>query len=445
MSDDYDEYRRKVIDAQRQWNYDRSAIYIGTAIVASNFDGDYEDPRIQGPDDYDSMTLAQMVQKVNDMKPDIVDAAGEVWWQISNDIEAAATAFNTEFEKTVTAGADGKTAWSGASGPAAVKAVNDYTTRTESLHIAAHLIGNKLKEMVTGLHQTKALMPTAEPPKDLDGKVLPPDGIMKEGDYTAEEAEDEGRRILRTVYGQVAHQTDHGVPVLPAAPKVVDDGPDQPYVPPGDGGGEENGGGGEDGGGGETGGGTGGTGETGGGEDTGGGTGTEPEDTGTTAASAETQSTPQTTSTPTDTSRAATTGTTGTPTGTGYVPGGSGRSGSGSGSGFPGRGGGSGGGGSAGGSNQPGAGRSLPGGGHPQSGAAPAAAAAARGGAAGAGRAGMAGMPMGGMGGGRGGGQDEEKQGQSAIKDYLINQQNGEELTGLDSMPKTVPPVLGEG
>ncbi|WP_280215666.1 hypothetical protein [Nocardia cyriacigeorgica] len=437
MSDDYDEYRRKVIDAQRQWNYDRSAIYIGTAIVASNFGGDYEDPRIQGPDDYDSMTLAQMVQKVNDMKPDIVDAAGEVWWQISNDIEAAATAFNTEFEKTVTAGADGKTAWSGASGPAAVKAVNDYTTRTESLHIAAHLIGNKLKEMVTGLHQTKALMPTAEPPKDLDGKVLPPDGIMKEGDYTAEEAEDEGRRILRTVYGQVAHQTDHGVPVLPASPKVVDDGPNQPYVPPGDGGGEENGGSGENGGGGETGGGTG---ETGG---TGGGTGTEPEDTGTTAASAETQSTPQTTSTPTDTSRAATTGTTGTPTGTGYVPGGSGRSGSGSG--FPGRGGGSGGGGSAGGSNQPGAGRSLPGGGQPQSGAAPAAAAAARGGAAGAGRAGMAGMPMGGMGGGRGGGQDEEKQGQSAIKDYLINQQNGEELTGLDSMPKTVPPVLGEG
>ncbi|MBF6085107.1 hypothetical protein IU485_27425 [Nocardia cyriacigeorgica] len=440
MSDDYEEYRRKVIDAQRQWNYDRSAIYLGTAIVASNFDGDYEDPRIQGPDDYDSMTLAQMVQKVNDMKPEIVDAAGEAWWQISNDIEAAATAFNTEFGKTVTAGADGKTAWSGASGPAAVKAVNDYTTRTESLHIAAHLVGNKLKEMVTGLHQTKALMPTAEPPKDMDGKVLPPDGIMKEGDYTAEEAEDEGRRILRTVYGQVAHQTDHNVPVLPAAPKVIDDGPNEPYIPPGEGGGEE--GGGEENGGGENGGGT--QGETGGGEETG-GTSTEPDDddTSTTAASTETQSTPQTTSTPTGTGQATSTGTSGTPTGTGYVPGGSGRSGSGSG--FPGRGGGSGGGGSAGGGNTPGAGRSLPGGGQPQSGAAPAAAAAGRGGAAGAGRMGMGGMPMGGMGGARGSGQDEEKSGQSAIKDYLINQQNGEELTGLDSVPKTVPPVLGEG
>ncbi|NEW27558.1 hypothetical protein [Nocardia cyriacigeorgica] len=445
MSDDYEEYRRKVIDAQRQWNQDRSAIYIGTALVASTFDGQYEDPRIKGPDNYDTMTLAEMVQKVNEMKPELVEAAGVAWWQIGKDIKDAAAAFNTEFQKTV--GGEGKApAWGGVSGAKAVEAVNTYATRTEPLSTAAHLVGNKLHELVTGLHQTKALMPTAEPPKDLDGKVLPPDGIMKEGDYTAEEAEDEGRRILRTVYGQVAHQTDHGVPVLPAAPKVVDDGPDQPYVPPGEGGGENGGGGGDNGGGtGENGGGTGenggGTGETGGGEDTGGETSTEPEDTGTTAASTETQSTPQTTSTPTDTGRPTTTGT-GTPTGTGYLPGGSG--GSGSGSGFPGRGGGSGGG-SAGSSGQPGAGRSLPGGGQPQSGAAPAAAAAGRGGAAGAGRMGMGGMPMGGMGGARGGSQDEEKSGTSGIKDYLITQEHGEELTGLDSTPKTVPPVIGEG
>ncbi|MFE3442170.1 hypothetical protein ACFXNW_03980 [Nocardia sp. NPDC059180] len=440
MSDDIEEYRRKVIDAQRQWNYDRSAIYVGTLFVASKFDGDYEDPRIQGPDDYDSMTLAQMVQKVNDMKPNIVDAAGDAWWQISKDIEAAASAFNTEFQKSVATGPDGKTAWAGDSAEAAVKGVNDYTTRTEPLHIAAHLVGNKLKEMVTGLHQTKALMPTAEPPKDLDGKVLPSDGIMKEGDYTTEEAEDEGRRILRTVYGQVANQTDHNVPVLPAAPKVVDDGGGNPYVPPGPGGNkEENGGGGDTGGSG--GGNDGGTpGETGGGEETGGETTTESEEPSTTSASTDTQSTPQTTSTPTDTSKAATTGTTGTPTGAGYTPGGSGRSGGGSG--FPGRGGGSGGGGSSSGGGTPGAGRSLPGGGTPQVGSTPAAASAGKSGAAGAGR--MGGMPMGGMGGaGRGGGQDDEKSGQSGIKEYLVTQEHGDELTGLAAMPKTVPPVIG--
>ncbi|WP_280235575.1 hypothetical protein [Nocardia cyriacigeorgica] len=439
MSDDYEEYRRKVIDAQRQWNYDRSAIYFAQAFVASKFDGDYEDPRIKGPDDYDTMNLAQMVQKVNGMKPELVEAAGTAWLQISKDINDAATTFNTEFHKTVATGAGGKAAWSGASASAAVNAVNNYATRTEPLGTAAHLVGIKLNEMVTGLHQTKALMPTAEQPKDLDGKVLPPDGIMKEGDYTTEEAEDEGRRILRTVYGQVANQTDHNVPVLPAAPKVVDDGGGDVPKPPGTGGenpGGENPGGGNTGG--EDGGGD--PGQTGGGDDIGGDDpGTETEEPGTTTAGTETQSTPQTTSTPTDTGKAATTGTPGTPTGAGYVPGGSGRPGSGSG--IPGSGGGSGGSGSSGG-GAPGQGRSLPGGGTPQSGASAAAAAAGKPGA-GAGRMG-GGMPMGGMGApGRGGGQDEEKSGQSAIKDYLINQQNGEELTGLDSMPKTVPPVLG--
>ncbi|WP_433723486.1 hypothetical protein ACQP0C_24565 [Nocardia sp. CA-129566] len=56
------------------------------------------------------------------------------------------------------------------------------------------------------------------------------------------------------------------------------------------------------------------------------------------------------------------------------------------------------------------------------------------------GRSGMSGM---GMPGSRGGGKDDEKESKS--KEYLVNQQNGEELTGLDEAHrvKTVPPVIG--
>jgi hypothetical protein len=39
-------------------------------------------------------------------------------------------------------------------------------------------------------------------------------------------------------------------------------------------------------------------------------------------------------------------------------------------------------------------------------------------------------------------GKDDERQ-TSGVKDYLINKQNGEEVTGLDSIPKSVPPVIG--
>ncbi|MFE3543723.1 hypothetical protein ACFXK0_12175 [Nocardia sp. NPDC059177] len=60
-----------------------------------------------------------------------------------------------------------------------------------------------------------------------------------------------------------------------------------------------------------------------------------------------------------------------------------------------------------------------------------------------AGRNGMSGMGGMGAGGARGKGDDDNE---VATKDYLINQQNGEELTGLseDQRVRTVPPVIGE-
>ncbi|SLH61428.1 Uncharacterised protein [Mycobacteroides abscessus subsp. abscessus] len=83
----------------------------------------------------------------------------------------------------------------------------------------------------------------------------------------------------------------------------------------------------------------------------------------------------------------------------------------------------------------PGAGSSVPG--------APAAVQTATSSAAGRaaanGRAGMMGMP--GMA-GRGAQSDEEHT--KGVPDYLINQENGEELIGTATRPKAVPPVIGE-
>lgn len=53
---------------------------------------------------------------------------------------------------------------------------------------------------------------------------------------------------------------------------------------------------------------------------------------------------------------------------------------------------------------------------------------------------------MGMPGGARGKNDDDNEKQKSAIAETLVNQANGEELTGLDPehRPKTVPPVLGE-
>ncbi|MFE7746239.1 hypothetical protein [Nocardia sp. NPDC057455] len=219
----YDEYRNRIIAAQEQWNRERDTIYDFTGRLGTSFQGEYEPPRILGPDNYDSMTLAQMVDAVNAMRPGTVREASEAWLNIGMNLTGAIQAFNEQFGRTVT-GDGTNPGWTGQSGKAAADAVTNYRNQSGNLADAAGLVSFKLSEMHTGLEQTQALMPQATERPDLLGKTLPQDGVMKAGDYTEEEATQEARRILRTVYGQVANQTDHGVPILPTAPQIVADG-----------------------------------------------------------------------------------------------------------------------------------------------------------------------------------------------------------------------------
>ncbi|WP_280241214.1 hypothetical protein [Nocardia abscessus] len=222
----YEEYRARIIAAQEQWNRERDTIYDFTSRLGSSFQGEYEPPRIPGPDNYDSMTLAQMVDAVNAMRPGTVREASEAWLNIGMNLTGAIQAFNEQFGRTVT-GDGTNPGWTGQSGKAAADAVTNYRNQSGNLADAAALVSFKLSEMHTGLEQTQALMPQATE-RPLTGKTLPQDGVMKAGDYTEEEATQEARRILRTVYGQVATQTDHGVPVLPTAPQIVVDTGPQP-------------------------------------------------------------------------------------------------------------------------------------------------------------------------------------------------------------------------
>lgn len=435
----YEEYKARVIAAQEQWNRERDGIYLTQQFgqFATIFAGETQPNHLSGKDDsYDHMQLSEIQAAVSAMKPGLVNSASEVWNKIGSDLSTSIVAFNKAFEATMNA----QNGWTGEAASAAVAAVKNYASQSSTLPAAATAVSLKLAEMKTGLEQTQALMPGLTERPTLAGKTLPVDGDMKSDDYNDTERLEEARRILRTVYGQVAVQSDTGVPFMPTAPKIVAE----------DGGGDPS----------ALGGGT--SGPTGGNTDTSGTGGGQqtPEDTGgdqtpqetgnptategdsgspdtdpsstddgdTTAAST---ATPTTTNpnaaqagTPTTASPSAQNPATATPLGT--TPG-AGRGG-----------GGSGGGGGRGGTSPgaPGAGRSVTG--APSSAGQPAAAAAGRAAAAGAGRAGMAGMPGMGGAGARGQNDDEHR----GVPDYLINQENGEILTGIGDI-RTVPPVIG--
>ncbi|MFD4460172.1 hypothetical protein [Nocardia sp. NPDC058480] len=448
----YEDYKSRVIAAQEQWNTERAKIY--DRQLAGNystiFGGDIQPPHITTPDSYDSMTLEQMQAAVAAMKPQLVDDAVTAWANIGGALMGTFIGFNQQFARTIT-GADGHSGWTGAAASAAVAAVNNYAQQSIPLSQAATAISLKLTEMRTGIEQTQALMPGLTERTNVTGKSLPTDGVMKVDDHNRDEATQEGRRILRSVYSQVAGQTDNGVPFLPAAPTIAgDDGG------PGSNGdtntvGNQNG-------------------STTDGTTTedptadSSGDGAMPEDSGTEPSSTTPSSTEPGSTTPqstTTTSQSTTTPTATTPTSPGVATPGTGSPGvGGSVVGSPGVGGsvvGSPGGsgsvvGSRGGSGQGGSGSPRAGGGTPTSASpgnavpgsqSPAAAAAAgtRSGTTssgtGRGAAGIGGM--GAPGAGRGN-SDEERT--KAIPDYLITQENADLLLGTNEI-RTVPPVIG--
>ncbi|MFD8099535.1 hypothetical protein ACFV24_08365 [Nocardia fluminea] len=434
----YEDYKSKVIAAQEQWNTERAKIYDRQLAgnYATIFGGDLQPPHITTPDNYDSMSLEQMQAAVAAMKPQIVDDAVTAWANIGGALMGTFTGFNQQFARTAT-GAGGHSGWTGAAASAAVAAVNNYAQQSIPLSQAATAISLKLAEMRTGIEQTQALMPGLTERTNVTGKSLPADGVMKVDDHNRDEATQEGRRILRSVYSQVAGQTDNGVPFLPTAPAIAGDdgGPGSTRDP-----------------------------NTVGTQGDSTADGTEPEDpaagtpgdgatpevSGTEPSSTTTSSTDLGSTTPpsTITSQSATPTATAPNTTTSASPGvttpgvgapsvsspgtgapgsgrptGSGPSGAGisRGSGTP---------------TTPTPGRSTPGTPSP---AAAAATGTRAGTAAGAGRgaAGMAGM--GAPGAGRANADDERTKG---VPDYLITQENGDLLLGADQI-RTVPPVLG--
>ncbi|WP_433627189.1 hypothetical protein [Nocardia sp. CA-120079] len=413
----YEDYQRRVIEAQEQWNRDRDWIY-KTESGYNGFDGETQPPHIATPDSYDHLTLEQMQTAVSAMKPKLVDDAVTMWANIGADLTGTFEVFKREFERTIT-GQNGHAGWTGAAAQAATTAVNNYYDKSVPLAQAATLTSLKLSEMKTGLEQTQALMPGLTERPDIGGKTLPKDGVMKTDEYSSTEAEQEGRRILRTVYGQVAGQTDVGVPYMPTAPTITDSpGPVTPGV---DSGGTHGPSGSDDGSSGSGGDGSDSSGNQG--QDSGQPTGTDttPSTTSsdaTTAAGATPQSTAATTQSASPTTATPSTSTPslntpgigtsiGRPTNTG--------------TGTPG-------------TTQPSPGRSIAG--TPLT-ATTTSAATTRQSTGTSGRSGMSGMGAPGQ---SKGNDDDRKKG---VPDYLITAEHGEQLTGLDSPPKTVPPVIG--
>ncbi|WP_280346719.1 hypothetical protein [Nocardia neocaledoniensis] len=401
-----------IADIQDQYNTQRD----GTRRKANElgFDGEYRPKMVMSTDPFTG-SVADLRAKVDKIDLTAVNDLINAW----NEIATRNSTSLDEFRKQITRGMS-PDVWSGAAAAAAAQTLAAYDTTGKRVTTAAALTKTKLDELRTGLEPTKRLVPFApEHRSGLDNLGgLFQGRAWRNDDVAQENARVEAVRVLQTVYAPVIHESDDRVPVIPV-PKGVDsadpgatDGATRPVS------GQPN--------------------------------STTP-DSGQPAANpvatvpASTTPTDDTSTDDTSDDAASTDDDTGTadPTTpqstdpgatspTAVAPG-SAAPGSGSPGGSPG---GAGAPGSAG-PSTPAPGGAVPGGG--STAGTSAAGARASGAAAGAaGRAGMAGM---GAPGARGGGKDDEST--KGVPDYLITQEHGDELTGLDDVPKVVPPVIG--
>jgi hypothetical protein len=168
----YDDYKRRVIEAQRQWNDDRDWVYKTEGYYRGDFTGEVQPTHITTPDSFDHMTLEQMQTAVSAMKPKLVNDAAAAWSKIGMDLLDAFGLFQGEFQRTID-GQGGHPGWRGSAAKAAVDAVNHYSDQSTHLSRAATLIGLKLSEMQTGIEETQALMPGVTQHPDIKGKTSP--------------------------------------------------------------------------------------------------------------------------------------------------------------------------------------------------------------------------------------------------------------------------------
>lgn len=412
-----EELPREVDAAEVQGRYNQQRDGVRSRAADVGFQGEFRPREVLDADEFERHDVATLRQKVDQIDLKAVSDLVTAWNTIADRHEASLKTFTTAMER-----ATDDSVWRGEARNAAASAVGDYAAQGAQVSNAARLTGNKLAELQTGLEPTKQLVPHAPEHRsgwdNLRGFVV---GREWRNDDVAEyNAKTEALRVLRTVYAPVVMESDTNVPVIPrpastANPNGTGDGSNprgtnngsanpsgasSPSSNPSD------------------------TNST---DDSSTPSSTEPSDTTSEApesTSTDPASTTENSTTPASTTSATTpASTTPAPSTSPTTPGTPHPSTPGS-PGSP--------------SHPGGPGVSVPSKGAPNNpNAVPA---AARTGAS-PGRAGTSGM--GGMApGARGGKSDEEST--KGIPDYLITQEHGNELTGLDELPKSVPPVIGD-
>lgn len=391
--------------------------------VMQTADGvEYQGPKVPESAYRDPDGLGDLYDRVQEMRPEQLAALLDRWENIRNKLDSSLPTFKNEILAAVAE------KWQGSTGDKAAEGITKYVDRSADLVGSVQLVSEKVKLVRSAVDITKAAVQQA-PDTTWSSNVASwvPGPTWKLNQHRSEQFHDANVNVVRNVFYPAVREADTQVPLVPKPYNPIHESPDQPISSrptseqpvrqpsrgtggraaentPADGA--------------NTGEGTPNSSVPANGEQQTAGDRTATDPSGTTPASTDPASAAPASSTDQNPTR------TGDGSRGNSASPGPGISGTPAGSGSP---------------NTAAPGRGASG----TPGVAGTASSANNGGRSATGRSGTTGTPgMGGMS-PRGKGEDDKER---RAKDYLVNQQNGEELTGLDeaSRARTVPPVIGE-
>ncbi len=401
-----------------QDKYNQQRDDVRSRAAGLGFQGEFRPREVLDTDEFERYDVATLRSKVDQIDLATVSGLVAAWNTIADRHQESLRTFTDAMARATDEGV-----WRGEARNAAASAVSDYAAQGAQVSNAARLTSSKLAELQTGLEPTKELVPHAPDHRSgFENAVgLFAGRAWRNDDVAQHNAKVEAVRVLSTVYAPVVMESDTNVPVIPRPASTTNpSGTDDGSTPRGTNNGTGNPSSSPSSNPSET---------TNSIDDSTTSTSTEPSDN--TSQTPESTTTDPASTTEESTTPASTTPTSTTPASTTPTPSTSPNSPGSPHSSTPGSPG------SPGSPNAPGV--SVPSKGTPSN--PNAVAAAARTGAS-PGRAGTSGM--GGMAPGARGGKSEDEESTKGIPDYLITQEHGNELTGLDDLPRTVPPVIGD-
>jgi len=234
-------------DHTKAWDTDQLALQRKINELAMQGNSGVDPEKLTGSDEFATLTLEQMRDLSNDIKPDVVQAVSEAWDKIGKALGDATTALSDGLAKTIATG------WQGQAAGSAAEAIGQLTQTSRDNAQSAEMVGMKVAFAQRSSDETLRILgpvlaaaaPSGPLPTVLapNGKPLSMGGPTIPGATShipilaatqseasqKEEARQAAVQVLNNIYAPGMHGGDQGVPVLPSVQQIVN--PVGPTVP----------------------------------------------------------------------------------------------------------------------------------------------------------------------------------------------------------------------